>query len=211
MPRPEKARWLSVLAAIAAVLIALIGNIIMKPKNGVPSNLSVFLTYFIPAILFILVMLNRTVLLKFVLRVIHSIFDPIRNFVLQTDKKILKVIDDINSQEFVYFSRNDDVETLNKVMLYIQKNEHTKKLKVVTATRNGDIATEQFKTDLEVVDREYPKIKIEFIELDEEFNPEFIKRLSEQWRIPINFMFVGSPGNRFPYKVEELGGVRLII
>jgi hypothetical protein len=211
LPRPEKAGWLSILVAISAVIIALAGNVIMKPKVGAPSNLSVFLEYFIPSILFIVVMLNRTALLKFLLKAIHYVFDPFRNIVLKTDKKILSIIDEINSQEFIYFTKDDDVETMNKVMLYIQNNEHTKKLKVVTATKNRNAITEQFKNDINVVDREYPKIKIDFIELDDHFGPELINRLSKEWKIPINFMFIGSPGDRFPYKIEELGGVRLII
>ena len=211
LPRPEKASWFAIFVAINAVIIALIGNLIMQPKEGVPSNFSVFLEYFIPSIVFIIVMLNRTILLKFLLNAIHYVFDPFRHLVLKIDKKILSVIDDINSQEFVYFTKNDDVETLNKVMLYIQKNEHTKKLKVVTATKNGTKITTQFRNDIDVVDREYPAIKIEFIELNEEFKPALIQKLSKEWNIPVNFMFIGSPGDRFPYKIEELGGVRLII
>jgi amino acid transporter len=211
LPRPEKAGWVSIIIAITAVIIALVGNLLMEPKAGVPSNLSVFLEYFIPSIVFIVVMLNRTILLKFILKAIHYVFDPFRSLVLRTDKKILSVIDDINSQEFVYFTKDDDVETMNKVMLYIQKNEHTKKLKVVTATKNGNAITDQFRNDINVVDREYPKIKIDFIELDDHFGPELINRLSQDWKIPINFMFIGSPGDRFPFKIEDLGGVRLII
>jgi amino acid transporter len=211
LPRPEKAGWLAIIVAIVAVVLALIGNILMVPKAGVPRNFTVFLTYFIPAIVFIVIMLNRTVLLKFLLKLIHSIFDPFRSLVMKTDRKILKIINEINSQEFVYFTKDDDVETLNKVMLYIQNNEHTKKLKVVTATKNGPVITEQFRNDTNVVDRAYPMIKIEFIELDELFNPALINKLSIEWNIPINFMFIGSPGDHFPYKVEELGGVRLII
>ncbi|TXD48626.1 APC family permease [Polaribacter sp. IC073] len=211
LPRPEKASWFAIIVAITAVVFALVGNIIMQPAAGVPSNLTVFLEYFIPAIIFIVVMLNRIILLKLVLKIIHAVFDPFRKFVLKTDKKLLSVIDTINSQEFVYFTKDDDVETLNKVMLYIQKNEHTKKLKIVTALKNGNEITKQFRNDVNVVDREYPLIKIEFIELNENFGPELINKLSKDWNIPINFMFIGSPGNRFPYKIEELGGVRLII
>jgi amino acid transporter len=211
LPRPEKAGWFAIVVAITAVIVALAGNVIMQPKEGVPSNLTVFLEYFIPSIIFIIVMLNRTVLLTFILKLMHSVFDPFRRFVLNTDKKLLSVIDAINSQEFVYFTKDDDVETLNKVMLYIQKNEHTKKLKVVTAIKNGTEITPQFRNDINVVDREYPEIKIDFIELNEKFCPELIHKLSKDWNIPINFMFIGSPGDRFPYKIEELGGVRLII
>ncbi len=211
LPRPEKASWLAILFAIFAVVVALVGNVLMQPKEGLPSNFSVFLEYFIPTIVFLTVMLNRTVLLKLLLKLVHSVFDPFRNMVLNIDKKILSIVDDINSQEFVYFTKDDDVETLNKVMLYIQKNEHTRKLKIVTALKNGNLITKQFRNDIDVVDREYPLIKIEFIELDDEFGPELINRLSKEWNIPINFMFIGSPGDHFPYEIQDLGGVRLII
>jgi hypothetical protein len=43
------------------------------------------------------------------------------------------------------------------------------------------------------------------------FNPDTIEQLSKKWKIPKNFMFISSPGEKFSYKVEELGGVRLIL
>jgi len=57
----------------------------------------------------------------------------------------------------------------------------------------------------------YPKITIEFIEEEGEFEPEKIKELSKRWKIPIHFMFIGSLGDKFLYRIEELGEVRLII
>ncbi|AMC11190.1 amino acid permease [Lutibacter profundi] len=211
LPRPEKASWLAVIIAISAVGLALIGNIIMKPKDGLPSNLTIFLDYFIPTILFIVFMLNRTVLLTFLLNVMHTIFDPVRNFVLKTDKKILKTINKINSQEFVFFTKGDKISTLNKVMLYILKNEHTKKIKIVIALEKGQKVPENLPQEIDFLDREYPEIAIEFLVVEGKFSPELIKELSKKWGIPINFMFIGSPSDKFPYKIEELGGVRLII
>lgn len=211
LPRPEKASWVSVLFAITAVIFALIGNILLVPVDGLPSNLSVFLEYFIPAIIFIVMMLNRTILLKFLLTVIHSIFDPIRNFVLSTDRKILSVISLINEQEFVFFTKGDNIATLNKVMLYVTKNEHTKKIKIVLALDKGETVPKNLPQEIDFLDREYPEIKVDFVVEKGKFGPVLIKKLSEKWNIPINFMFIGSPSNKFPYKVEELGGVRLII
>ena len=211
LPRPEKASWFAVLIAILAVGIALIGNLAMKPKNGLPSNLIIFLDYFVPTILFIIIMLNRTVLLNFLLNVMHTIFDPVRNFVLKTDKKILQTIDKINDQEFVFYTKGDKLSTLNKVMLYILKNEHTKKLKIVIVLDKGQEMPENLPQEIEFLDREYPEIDIEFLSVPGKFNPKLIKELSKKWNIPINFMFIGSPSDKFPYKVEELGGVRLII
>jgi len=211
LPRPEKASWLAVIVAIGAVSIALIGNIVMKPKDGLPSNLTIFLDYFVPTILFIVFMLNRTILLTFLLNVIHIIFDPVRSFVLKTDKKILSTINKINSQEFVFFTKGDKISTLNRVMLYILKNEHTKKIKIVLVLEKGQKPPENLHLEIDFLDREYPDIAIEFLIIEGKFSPKLIKDLSEKWNIPINFMFIGSPSDKFPYKIEELGGVRLII
>ncbi|SDS13010.1 amino acid/polyamine/organocation transporter, APC superfamily [Polaribacter sp. KT25b] len=211
LPRPEKARWMGILIAFTAVCFALFGNLIMKPKEGVPSNLSVFLEYFVPSIIFISIMLNRTLLLKFLLKLIHTVFDPIRRFVILTDKKLLAVIHRINSQEFVFFTKGDNIANLNQVMLYISKNEHTKKLKLVFVTNESNPIPKNLALEIDFLDREYPEIDIEFIIEEGVFSPELITSLSKRWKIPINFMFIGSPGDRFPYKIEELGGVRLII
>ena len=211
LPRPEKASWMAVIIAIIAVVLALIGNILMPPKDGLPSNLTVFLYYFIPSILFIIVMLNRTVLLKLLLKTIDAIFDPIRKFVVKLDRRIQRTIDTINAQEFVFFTKGDNIATLNKVMLYILKNEHTKKLKIVIVSPDGKTVPEKLPQEIEFLDREYPEIDVEFVVEKGEFSPELIRQLSKKWGIPINFMFIGSPSDKFPYRIEELGGVRLII
>jgi len=206
LPRPERSSWLSLLVAIVAVIIALIGNALLNPLY-----LEVFFEYFIPAFIGVMIMLNRIAILKMLLNLIQYLFEPIQKFVLRTNSSILKSIAKINSQEFVFFTKADDVETLNKVMLYIQRNEQTRKLKIVAVFSNQEGPSPELIADIDVLDREYPAIKIEFVRLQGEFGPELISRLSAEWNIPINFMFIGSPGNHFPYKLEELGGVRLII
>ncbi|QTE23463.1 APC family permease [Polaribacter cellanae] len=211
LPRPERASWLAVFIAIGAVLIALFGNILMPAKEDLPSNITVFLYYFIPTISLIVIMLNRTFLLKLVLKLIDSFFIPIRRFVEKSDKHIQKVIDTINDQEFVFFTRGDSIATLNKVMLYISKNEHTKKIKIVTVVGKENVYNKNLEQEIDFLNREYPDIEIELVKIDGEFNPQLIRELSEKWQIPINFMFIGSLDKKFPYRIEELGGVRLII
>jgi hypothetical protein len=211
LPRPEKASWFSVIFAIIAVLIALWGNIVMPPKDNLPSNLLVFSIYFVPTILFIAIMLNRTVLLKVVLKILDAFFDPIRKFSVTTDRAINRVLHKINQQEFVFFTKGDNIATLNKVMLYIERNEHTRKIKIVTVLEQGKTGPPNLAQEIDFLDREYPEIDIELIVLEGKFTPKLIQELSAKWNIPINFMFIGSPTDKFPYKIEELGGVRLII
>lgn len=206
LPRPEKSSWLSLLIAIIAVIAAIIGNAVLNPPY-----LIVLFEYFVPTMLLVMIMLNRVLLLKLFLQITTHILKPIQKMLKRSTHAILRSIDTINSQEFVYFTKNDSVETLNKVMLYIQNNEHTKKLKIVTVHEGDEKVSEAFLSDLDVLDREYPAIKIELIELTGSFGPDLINKLSAEWNIPVNFMLIGSPGDHFPYKIEQMGGVRLII
>ncbi|TNE32007.1 APC family permease [bacterium] len=206
LPRPERSTWLSLFVAIAAVIVAIIGNAVLNP-----AYLVVFFQYFIPTILLVMIMLNRIMLLKFALIVIQYFLHPIQSTLKKSNNSILSFIDEINSQEFVYFTKNDNVEAINKVMLYIQNNEHTKNIKIVAVYNEGERASDKFIYDIDVIDREYPAIKIEFVQMEGKFGPELIRELSHKWKIPVNFMFIGSPSDKFPYRLEELGGVRLII
>jgi len=212
LPRPEKASWFAILIAFSAVVVALVVNIIMPPKEGNPSNVIVFLYYFIPAMLFIAVMLNRTALLKLVLSAVDNVFYSIKSMVKRVDHSILNTLDKINEQEFVFFTKGDNIATLNHVMLYIRKNEHTKKIKIVIVTDDKVKKPVDFDKEIQFLDKEYPEIDIELVEVEgKEFSPELVQELSVKWNIPINFMFIGSPGDRFPFKIEEFGGMRLII
>jgi len=211
LPRPVMASWPAIIIAICAVLIALYCNILMPPKDNLPSNLSVFLNYFIPMMILMAVMLNRTIILKILLRVIQASFKPIQRGVFRTNKLILQTIENINKQEFVFFTKGENIATLNKVMLYVTKNEHTKKVKIVTFLKRGEDLPQDMEKEISFLDREYPDIDIEFIVRKGNFSPEVIKKLSKEWDIPINFMFIGSPTGKFPYRIEDLGGVRLII
>ena len=216
LPRKYKATWISVIVALLGTLIALVGNIYIEPSEpGMHSNFRIFLEYFIPGILFIIIMLNRIVLLRFLLSLLRNIFEPIREAFLRMHVSINRTIERINAQEFVFFTRGDNISNLNKVILYILKNENTMKLKLVSVVdkddKNASQVIESLKKDIEFLDKEYPDITIEFVKIYGKFGPQLVHKLSEKWGIPVNFMFIGSPGDHFPYRIEQLGGVRLII
>ena len=212
LPRPERASVISVLVAVLFVAIALFGNIIKEPDPGNPTNLTIFLEYFIPTMVFVGIMLNRTVLLEMLLSFVEYLFVPIAKLVSRINRRVSDIIDHITSQEFVFFTRGDNLANLNKVLLYIKNNEHTKKIKIVTVqTVRDDELCENLKKDIEFLDREYSEVDIEYVEVKGKFGPELINKLAAEWQVPVNFMFIGSPGDHFPYRIEELGGVRLII
>jgi len=206
LPRPTIASWPAVFAAIAAVLAALIGNVLLNP-----AYLRVFLGYFVPAILIVGIMLSRIEILRGILFVIRSASEAITDRTARATKSIRDKIEQINSQRFVFFTRGDSIANLNEAMLYVRRNEHTNRVRVVIVYTDKKEIPERLEHDLEFLDEAYPEIDIEYLEIKGEFGPELIEKLSKKWRIPTNFMFIGSPGDHFPYRLEELGGVRLII
>jgi amino acid transporter len=205
LPRPERANAFVVVLAIIFIIIAFRGNMILNLDY-----FFTFLNYLAPTIGFILIMLNRAFLVRVMIEVLEYAYKPVQRLVVKSNLYLQSLHKKINSQEFVFFTRGDNVAVLNLVMQYVQSNETTKKLKIVTVN-HGDVSNELLKKDIEVLDRAYPEIDIEFIELIGEFGPEIIDELSKKWNIPKNFMFIGSPGDRFSYRVSELGGVRLVM
>ncbi|KAF2336749.1 APC family permease [Flavobacterium ginsenosidimutans] len=205
LPRPERARGIAVVLAVAFVITAFIGNMHLNINS-----FYTFLQYLIPALIFIGVMLNRVFLIRLLIEALEYFYQPLRKMVIISNRYLQNLSSEINSQEFVFFTKGDDITILNKVLQYVEDNETTKKLKIVHV-KSDPVNNEALKKDLEVLDRAYDGLDIEYIEIEGIFGPEIIDELSQKWKIPKNFMFIGSPGNRFSYRVADLGGVRLIM
>lgn len=205
LPRPEKASIISVILAVGFIIAAFVGNIWLNK-----SSFYTFLQYLLPAIMVVIIMLNRLAIIKAILYLLDYLYRPLRKAVVVSSRYLNGLHHNISSQEFVFFTRKDNVAILNKVMQYVQDNETTKRLKIVNVLQHGE-DNEMLKKDLEVLDRAYPEIKIDFEEIEGTFGPELIDELSIKWNIPKNFMFIASPSDRFSYRVADLGGVRLIM
>jgi amino acid transporter len=206
LPRPEYATPFTVAAAVFAIVAAIYGNIKLHPEY-----LVVFLQYFVPSVVIIYILLKRNNILQYMLVVIESFLDSLKRLAVQSQLKLEKTIARLINQQFIYFTKEDDISVINKVMIYVSENEITRKLKIVTVLKEGEEVSAEFLEDIKVIDRAYPDIDIEFISIHGLFGPTLIKKLSEEWKIPVNFMFISSPSDHFPYKVSELGGVRVII
>ncbi len=206
LPRPTTAPWGSVLIAITAVCLGLIGNALRDP-----ALLKVFLWYFIPAIAIVAAMLYRIPLLKMFLSVVRYVTTSLVRPLNNTARFVRAKIDEINSQQVVFFTRGDNVANLNNAMLYVGENEDTNRIKCVLVVKDRDDVPPKLKSDLQFLDEAYPDIDIEFVVIEGTFGPELIGRLSREWNIPTNLMFIGSPSGKMKHDLADLGGVRLII
>ena len=206
LPRPVYAGIIIVTVALISILVALYGNITLHPDY-----LIVFLQYFLPAMAVVYIMLNRASILELILAAATSFAHKYPGVSRFSRLQVQKASRTLHQQEFVFFTKGDNVSNLNKVMAYVVENEFTNRLKIVTLLREGETYSQDLVNDIEVLDRAYEQIRIDFVAMPGHFGPELIDRLSREWNVPKNFMFIGSPGDRFPYQISELGGVRLII
>ena len=206
LPRATHAAWPTVLLGVAAVLAGLLGTAKINPNY-----VTVFLIYFIPAMLIILFMLGRITILKGCLYTVRMIAASLHKSMGHMTESIRVKIEQINAQQVVFFTRGDNISNLNNAILYVQRNEHTNRVKVVTIVKNREEVPEKLEKDLKFLDEAYPSIDIELVVVDSTFSPKLIQDLSRDWNIPTNLMFIGSPEGHLIYDLAELGGVRLII
>jgi hypothetical protein len=156
-------------------------------------------------------MFLRIEILRVVLFLSRTAVDRITQANDWVRRSLYRKIEDINAREVVYFTKGDDISVLNRAALYVLRNEQTNHLKVVNVYRNeGDIRPD-LAEHLRMVDHLYPQLKIDFLAVQGDFCPELIERLSQRLGVPKNAMFIGTPGDRFPHRVEDLGGVRIIL
>lgn len=206
LPRSVRAGWPAVLTGLCAVLVGLAGNILLAPHD-----LEIFAVYFLVAAAGVAVMFTRVQLLKAALAITQHIIEKAETRNTRISERITSAIQRINRFQVVYFTKGDDLATLNRAAVYVLSNELTNRLKVVHCfEREEDIAkglTEQLRT----LDRIYPNIRIDLVLVHGIFGPELIERLSRRLGVPKNYMFIGTPGDRFPHNIAELGGVRLIM
>jgi len=194
------------LLGVGAVVAGLVGNAILNPPY-----LAVLLEYFVPVMLLVAIMLGRITILEACLFLVRTTLMSAIKHMTAISQWIRAKIEEINSQQIVFFTRGDNLANLNRAMLYVQQNEHTNRIKIVTVVRSEDEVPPNLKHDLDFLNQAYPNIEIEFVVLTGVFSPELVQKLSEEWKIPTNLMFIGSPGTHFIYGLADFGGVRLII
>ncbi|CAN5546079.1 hypothetical protein BH09GEM1_BH09GEM1_09310 [soil metagenome] len=206
LPRDVRASWPAVWLALAGVLTALIGNLLLAPQD-----VAVFAIYYGIALAVVGAMLMRLSILRLALPALRSIMEsaPLLNRRLRG--AVVRKIEEIGSIGVVYFTRGDALDVLNRAALYVLENEQTTRMKVVHVYGAEDDIPPDLATQLATLDRLYPPLRIDFLAVKGAFGPQLIEQLSRHLAIPKNLMFIGTPSDRFPHRIEELGGVRVIL
>ena len=206
LPRETRSTWPGVIVAVVAVLIGLAGNLLLDPEN-----IKVFGMYFFATSLLVAIMFLRIQLLQAALFVSRSVVDRVMSINSWIRDAVRAKIEEINRRPVIYFTKGYDPAELNRAALYVLENEQTNLLTVVHVYGDGDTVPDELSKHLSQIDHMYPQLRIDFLAVQGKFTPELIDRLSERLDVPKNYMFIGTPGDRFPHRIQELGGVRLIL
>jgi hypothetical protein len=206
LPRSQRASWPTVVVALAAALLGLVGNLLLDP-----ASIPVSAEYGLVVGAAVALMFVRVHLMRGPLFVARSISDRVLAANRWVHERVRAKITEISSRSVVYFTKGDDPAGLNQAALYVLENEQTNLLMVVHVYQHEDEIPPALADHLAEIDRLYPELRIDFVAVRGEFGPEIIERLSERLSVPKNYMFIGTPGDQFPHRIEDLGGVRLIL
>jgi len=206
LPRAVRASWPAVTIGLFAVLLGLLGNIILDPIN-----VEIFEVYFLATAAVVALMFMRREMLKVALYVVRAIVEKLGTASQWIHDLIMGEIQRISETAMVYFTRGDNMVTLNRAVLYVLSNEQTSRLKVIHVYEDEATIPSDLADQLRTIDHLYPQLRIDFVAVKGKFTPEVIEAISRRYSIPKNQMFIGTPGDHFPHRIEDLGGVRLIL
>jgi len=206
LPRQVRAPWPFVLLAVVAMVAALVGNILLNPRY-----VEVFLLYFSVAGAAVGLMLLRVRLLRLLLGISEVVLARRHEVNTWFSRKVRGEIKRINSRELVFFTEDDSLPLLNEMALYVLQNEQNKRLRVVHCYTDTGAIPPELGANIGTIDHIYPELRVDLLLVRGEFGPTLIERLSRRLGIPKNYMFIGTPSDRFPHSLDSLGGVRLIM
>ncbi len=207
LKRNHVASWPTVIFAFLFTFAGILGNALFIN----PDYVNYFLIYFLPTIAIVGLMFIRLRILKYTLSLIHYIFDYMNQLNHDISKYLIHKINRIRDLKVIYFTRGDSRADLIKVMLYVKKNEITKRIKFIHIYNDESEIPPTLKDDIKWLDDAFPDVRVDLELIKGDFGPEIIDHISRTRYVPKNYMFIGTPGDHVHFSIEDFGEVRLII
>ncbi len=206
LPREARASVPKVLVALFAVFVALGVNLAMDPET-----LPVFLAYTMASFAVVGLMFLRQQILAMTLRGLQQLTEQWISRSARAREWLASRLSDVSKGGVVYFTKGDSRAILNRAALYVLRNEQSNHLTVVHVHPEHTAVPGGLAEHLRMIDELYPELRVDFVSVQGTFGPDLIDALSARLGVPKNAMFIGTPSNRFPHRIEALGGVRVIL
>merc|ERR1719468_991933 len=204
LPRDLKNNLSIPALACALVLIALAGAVDSN-RRAIP----VFIVYLVVLNTLMLVFLFRIRLL----RAIDKLLIAARCLPWSYQVRVSKWIE--TSQQLpsvVYFSKTSNICRLNKAIQYVCQNEDASRCRIVHVYEMEEDIPRKFVRYCQLLDAIYPCIRVDVVFVRGVFGSALVQRLSDEWDVAPNLMFITCPTSESVGKrIQDLGGVRVIM
>ncbi len=171
--------------------------------------ISYFMLYFFVTATVFALTFFRNQALKLLLYSMRYIFRGSR-FAPGVENFITTQFKELNSKCVIFYASSDKLHVLNKGIMYVRDNEHTQWVRIVHVAATEKDVPPKFVEHCQVLNKIYPKIRIDPVIVYGQFGPDCIDFMSQTYSIPKNMMFITCPDNRFPYNLAHMGGVRVV-
>jgi len=208
LPRAVRCSWPELLLAFALGCVAVAGAVV---RNTLSLEQTLF--YFLVCASLLLLYSFKLPLLKLLLRLNRYAVKrcPCLEKGLRSWQRSLRQrLADINASPVVFFSSTDDLSIINKAVLYVKNNEDCSWIRIVHVYRLESEIPPKLVDNVAVLDRMYPKQRVDVLMVPGVFGPDIIEALAHHFQISKNRMFIACPNEHFPHQIDSLGGVRLI-
>lgn len=201
LERTYSARWYFVIPAFLATAAGIAGQI-----NINHDNFNIFLSYFIPVMIIVAIILYQDVIIgalekatknmKFANAALHAIFDEI-----------------VKDQIVVFVS---SVSRLFSILEYVDRNESGRNIVLVHCKPlpgdSRDANIEEIEETLMHLRKAnvYPHFKIRVISKDKTFGPEVVDEVARELKVNKSKVFIGSVHKHHPFEYSDFGGARII-
>lgn len=206
LERNIKAPFFYVILAIAAVVVALIGNFTAKPASA-----GIFIGYFIPTIIIFITVRYRVFFLRLAMSFLKQAFNHLYQLFSWGHQKLEGILATISNTEYAFVCEGSNIALINRALLYIMLNEDTKKVTIISLHNKNIALAEDHLQQMQFLIQEYPLMEISHIEKQSHFGPAIIRSISKDLSIPVNRIFISSIQQRKQLSLEKLGDVRVII
>ena len=202
LKRTYRAGWITILVAIIATILGMLGNVVIDYKN-----LLFFMQYFIPTVFLVVLMYLRIPILRGVLQLLNNLMTRI----LLWRTSIIDNITAITEQRVILFTRGGNLARLNTAFMYIIKNESSRSVIILHLYNHPEHNKEQdIQDSLDTLKEIYPTLKSSLVVRKEKFSSEIVDAVSKEFGVPINNIFIGAPEEKHSFSIQDLGGVRVI-
>jgi hypothetical protein len=202
LKRTYRAGWMTILVAITATSLGMMGNVIIDYKN-----LLYFMHYFIPTVFLVVLMYMRIPILRTILQLLNNLMTRI----LLWRTTIIDHITSIIEQKVILFARGGNLGRLNTAFNYIMHNESSRSVIVFHLYNQPEYNKEKYLAEsLKTLHEIFPLLKTQLVAREGKFGAEIINSVSKEFGVPVNNIFIGAPEEKHSFSIQDLGGVRVI-